>query len=68
VEKYLSRINLKVLILHFKNKNCFDVSLKQFAFEILQLFGFFLEKRLSALVFGDFSFGESMSRGDFMFL
>jgi hypothetical protein len=60
VEEYLSRMNLEVLILHFKNKNCFDVSIKQFAFEILQLSSFFLEKRLFALVFGDFIFGESM--------
>jgi uncharacterized protein YuzB (UPF0349 family) len=46
--------------LHFENKNCFDVSLKAFAFEILQL-GFLLEKRLFALVFGDIVFGESTS-------
>jgi hypothetical protein len=45
VKEYLSRMNLKILILHFENKNCFDVSLKQFAFEILQLSSFFLEKR-----------------------
>jgi hypothetical protein len=45
VEEYLSRMNLEILILHFENKNCFDVSLKQFAFEILQLSSFFLEKR-----------------------
>jgi hypothetical protein len=43
-----------------KTKNCFDVSLKAFAFEILQL-GFFLEKRLFALVFSDIVFGESTS-------
>jgi hypothetical protein len=53
-------MNLEILILHFENKNCFDVSLKAFAFEILQL-GFFLEKRLFALVFGDIIFGESTS-------
>jgi hypothetical protein len=39
---YGSRIKLEILILHFENKNCFDVSLKQFAFEILQLLGYFL--------------------------
>jgi len=43
VKEYLSRMNLEILILHFENKNCFDVNLKAFAFEILQL-GFFLEK------------------------
>jgi hypothetical protein len=41
VKKYLSRINLEILILHFENKNIFDVSLKQFAFVILQLPGYF---------------------------
>ena len=61
VKEYLSRMNLKILILHFENKNCFDVSLKAFAFEILQLLGFFLEKRLFALAFGDFVFGENTS-------
>ena len=55
-----SRMNLEILILHFENKNCFDVSLKTFAFEILQL-SFFLEKRLFALVFGDIVLGESTS-------
>jgi hypothetical protein len=45
VKEYLSIMNLEILILHFENKNCFDVSLKQFAFEILQLSSFFLEKR-----------------------
>jgi hypothetical protein len=54
-------MNLKILILHFENKNCFDVSLKAFAFEILQLLGFFSEKRLFALAFGDFVFGENTS-------
>jgi uncharacterized protein YuzB (UPF0349 family) len=54
-------MNLEKLILHFENKNCFDVSLKTFAFEILQLLGFFLEKRLFALVFGDIVLGESTS-------
>jgi len=61
-------MNLEILILHFENKNCFDVSLKAFAFEILQLLGFFLEKRLFALVFGDIVFGESTSWGDLLFL
>jgi hypothetical protein len=28
VKEYLSRMNLEILILHFENKNCFDVSLK----------------------------------------
>ena len=42
VKEYRSRIKLEILILHFENKNCFDVSLKQFAFEILQLLGYFL--------------------------
>jgi hypothetical protein len=40
VMKYLSRMNLEILILRFENRNCFDVSLKQFAFEILQLLGY----------------------------
>jgi hypothetical protein len=49
VKEYGSRINLEILILHFENKNCFDVSLKQFAFEILQLLGycFFLGKEMT---------------------
>jgi hypothetical protein len=42
VKEYRSRMNLEILILHFENKDCFDVSLKQFAFEILQLLGYFL--------------------------
>jgi len=54
-------MNLEILILHFENKNCFDVSLKAFAFEILQLLDFFLEKILFALVFGVIVFGESTS-------
>jgi len=41
VKEYGSRINLEILILHFENKNYFDVSLKQFAFEIFQLLGYF---------------------------
>jgi len=61
-------MNLEILIFHFENKNCFDVSLKQYVFEILQLFGFFLEKRLFVLVFGDIVFSESMSWGDLLFL
>jgi hypothetical protein len=42
VKDYGSRMNLEILILHFENKNYFYVSLKQFAFEILQLLGYFL--------------------------
>jgi hypothetical protein len=42
VKEYGWRIKLEILILHFEKKNCFDVSLKQFAFEILQLLGYFL--------------------------
>jgi hypothetical protein len=34
----------------------------------LQLLGFFLEKRLFALVFGDIVLGESTSWGDLLFL
>jgi len=47
VNEYLFRLNLEILILHFENKNCFDVSLKQFALEFLQLvfFSFFSWKR-----------------------
>jgi len=45
VEEYLSRMNPEILLLHFENKNCFDASLKQFVFEILQLSVFFLEKK-----------------------
>jgi len=49
VKEYGSRIKLEILILHFENKKCFDVSLKQFAFEILQLLGyyFFLGKEMT---------------------
>jgi len=61
-------MNLKILILHFENKNCFNVSLKTFAFEILQLLGFFLEKRLFALVFVNIVFGKSTSWGDLLLL
>ena len=42
VKEYGSRMNLQILILHFEKKNYFDVNLKQFAFEILQLLGYFL--------------------------
>jgi len=39
-------MNFEILILHFENKNCFDVSLKYFAFENLQLPDyFFVEKQ-----------------------
>jgi hypothetical protein len=54
-------MDLEILTLHFENKNCFDVSLKTFALEILQLLSFFLEKRLFALVFDDIVFGGSTS-------
>jgi hypothetical protein len=40
VKEYLFRMNLEILILHFENKICFDVSLKQFALEFLQLLVF----------------------------
>ena len=52
VKDYGSRMNLEILISHFENKNYFDVNLKQFSFEILQLLGYFsfLEKRLFARV------------------
>jgi len=75
VKEYLFRMNLEILILHFENKICFDVSLKQFALEFLQLLVFvfcflffFLEKKLFAFMFGDIVFGESMSWGDYLFL
>jgi hypothetical protein len=42
VKKYGSRMNLEILILPFDNKNYFDMNLKQFAFEILQLLGYYL--------------------------
>ena len=65
VKEYGSRINLEILILHFENKNCFDVSLKQFAFEILQLLGYFLSwKRDYLLVFGNEVFSENTLLGD----
>jgi len=60
-------MNIEILILYFENKN-FDVSLKAFAFEILQLLGFFLKKRLFALVFGVIIFGENTSWGDLLFV
>jgi len=44
-------MNLKILILHFKNKNDFDVSLKHFAFEILQLLGYFISWKRDYLLF-----------------
>jgi hypothetical protein len=46
MKKYLSWMNLEILIFHFENKNCFNVSLKQYVFEILQLLGFFLGKEI----------------------
>ena len=54
-------MNLEILILHFENKNYFDVSLKQFAFEILQFLSYFfsLENRFFALVFGNEIFSEN---------
>jgi len=55
-------MNLEILILHFENKNYFDVSLKHFAFEILQLLGYFISwKRDYLLVFGNEVFGGNMS-------
>jgi len=50
VKEYGSRINLEILILHFEYKNYFDVSLKQFAFEILQLLGYFLSWKIDYLL------------------
>jgi len=41
VKEYGLRIKLEILILHFENKNCFNVSLKQFAFEILDFLGYY---------------------------
>ena len=62
MKEYGSRMNLEILILHFENKNYFDVSLKQFTFEILQLLGYFFSwKRLFALVFGNEVNGENTS-------
>jgi len=61
-------MNLEILILHFENKNYFDVNLKQFAFEILQLLGYFLSwKKDYLLVFGKEVFGENMSWDDLLF-
>jgi len=37
-------MTFEILTFHFENKNCFNVSLKHFAFEILQLSGIFLER------------------------
>jgi hypothetical protein len=63
VEEYLSRMNLEILILNFENKNYFDVSLKQFAFEILQLSSLFFWKRNDLLLCWQYlSFGEGISR------
>jgi len=63
VKEYGSRMNLEILILHFENKNYFDVSLKQFDFEILQLLGYFLswKRDYIALVFSNKVFGENTS-------
>jgi len=58
VKESLSRMNLEILILHFDNKNCFDVNLKQFAFDILQLLGYFLIKEIICSCAGDVSIGE----------
>jgi hypothetical protein len=44
VKESLSGMTFEILTLHFENKNCFNVSLKHFAFEILQLPGTFLER------------------------
>ena len=50
VKEYGSRMNFEILILHFENKNYFNVNLKQFAFEILQLFGYFLSWKRDRLL------------------
>ena len=61
-------MNLEILILNFENKNYFDASLKQFAFEILQLLGYFLSwKRDYLLVFGNEIFSENTSWDDLLF-
>jgi hypothetical protein len=57
--------------LHFENKNYFNVNLKQFAFEILQLFGYFLfwKRDYLLLCLAMRSFGENMSWDDlFVFI
>jgi len=69
VEEYGSRMNLEILILHFGNKNYFDVSPITICFWNLAtpwLFSF-LEKRLFTLVFGNEVFGENMSWDDLLF-
>ena len=68
VNEYLFGMNLEILILHFENKNYFDVKFETICSWILATRFFFLEKRLFALVFGDIVFGESMSWGDLLFL
>ena len=50
VKEYLFIMNLEILILHFENKNCFDVSLKQFAFQTLQLLDYFLSLKRDYLL------------------
>ena len=50
VKEYGSRMNLEILILPFDNKNCFDMNLKQFAFEILQLLGYYLSQKRDYLL------------------
>jgi len=53
VKEYGSKMNLEILILHFENKNYFDVSLKQFTSEILHtpwLFSFFGKKIICSCV------------------
>jgi hypothetical protein len=50
VKEYLSIMNLEISILCFENKNCFEVSLKQFTFEILQLLSYFFSWKRNDLL------------------
>jgi hypothetical protein len=68
VKESLSRMNLEILILHFENKNCFSMSLKQFAFEILQLLGYFLGKEMIYSCVGNVAIDEGTSGGDLLLL
>jgi len=68
VKESLSRMNLEVLILYFDNKNCVDVSLKQIAFEILQLLDYFLGKEMNYSCVGNVAIDEGTSGGDLLLL
>jgi hypothetical protein len=55
-------MNLEILILHFENKNCFDMSLKRFYFwNLATPWLFFLGKEMICSCVGDIVIGRGAS-------